>query len=92
MMANVLAVFAQFERRMIGQRTNDALAVKKAQGVRLGRPRTIPDTVRTRIDRMHSHGRSLSAIATALNVETVPTAHGGRAWHASTVRAVLRGA
>ena len=39
MMASVLAVFAQFERRLIGQRTRDALAVKRAQGVRLGRPR-----------------------------------------------------
>jgi DNA invertase Pin-like site-specific DNA recombinase len=37
MMANVLAAFAQFERRLIGQRTKDALAVKRAQGVRLGR-------------------------------------------------------
>jgi hypothetical protein len=30
--------FAQFERRLTSQRTKDALAVKKAQGVRLGRP------------------------------------------------------
>ena len=29
MMANVVASFAQFERRLIGQRTKDALAVKK---------------------------------------------------------------
>ena len=38
-MANVLATFAQFERRLIGQRTREALAVKRASGVRLGRPR-----------------------------------------------------
>ena len=37
-MANVLATFAQFERRLISQRTKDALAAKKAQGVRLGSP------------------------------------------------------
>jgi DNA invertase Pin-like site-specific DNA recombinase len=30
-MAHVLATFAQFERRLIGQRTRDALAAKKAQ-------------------------------------------------------------
>lgn len=38
MMASVLASFAQYERRLIGQRTRDALAVKREQGVRLGRP------------------------------------------------------
>ena len=28
-MASVLATFAQFERRLIGQRTKDALAIKR---------------------------------------------------------------
>ena len=37
-MANVLATFAQFQRRLISQRTQEALAVKRAQGVRVGRP------------------------------------------------------
>jgi DNA invertase Pin-like site-specific DNA recombinase len=41
-MANVLATFAQFERRLIGQRTREALAAKRASGVRLGRPVTLP--------------------------------------------------
>ena len=50
-MANVLAVFAQFERRLIGQRTREALAVKRLQGVRLGRrPVIMPATVRAQID------------------------------------------
>ena len=53
MMANVLAVFAQFERRMIGQRTKDALAVKRAQGVRLGRPTVLPPTFGLDIRRTH---------------------------------------
>ena len=44
-MANVLATFAQFERRLISQRTREALAVKRAQGVRLGRPPTLPQAV-----------------------------------------------
>ena len=46
MVANVLAVFAQFERRLIGQRTRDALATRRAAGVRLGRPQSIPPAVR----------------------------------------------
>lgn len=35
-MAHVMATFAQFERRLIGQRTKEALAVRRAEGVRLG--------------------------------------------------------
>jgi DNA invertase Pin-like site-specific DNA recombinase len=31
-MAHVLATFGQFERRLIGQRTKQALAAKKAAG------------------------------------------------------------
>jgi DNA invertase Pin-like site-specific DNA recombinase len=91
-MANVLATFAQFERRLISQRTREALAVKRAQGVRLGRPLAMPAKIRRRIRRDHEHGATLTAIAAALNREGVPTAHGGARWHPSTVRAALRAA
>src|SRR5262245_24400317 len=37
LVANVIASVAQWERRIIGQRTKEALAVKKAQGKHLGR-------------------------------------------------------
>src|SRR5438477_1203081 len=70
-MANVLATFAQFERRLIGQRTREALAVKKAQGVRIGRPRTMPDDVVQRIRREREQGRTLAAIAEGLNEDGV---------------------
>ena len=90
-MANVLATFAQFERRLIGQRTKEALAAKKAQGVRLGRPPSLPDEVRQRIAREREAGATLSAIAEALNRDGVATAQGGRQWWPSTVRGVLVG-
>jgi len=89
-MAHVLATFAQFERRLISQRTREALAVKRAQGVRLGRPSSMPAALRKRISRMHAGGDSLAAIARTLNAEGVTTAHGGARWHPSTVRAVLQ--
>jgi hypothetical protein len=47
-MVGVSAVFSQLERRLISQRTAAALAVKKANGVRLGRPRTAPSSPRGR--------------------------------------------
>jgi DNA invertase Pin-like site-specific DNA recombinase len=89
-MANVLATFAQFERRLIGQRTREALAAKRASGVRLGRPVSLPDAVNKRIAAERKAGHSLAAIAAMLNEEQVPTAQGGRQWWPSTVRAVLR--
>src|SRR6266567_961706 len=62
-MANVLATFAQFERRLIGQRTREALAIKRTEGVRLGRPPVLPQKVRTRIHAERAEQRSLAAIA-----------------------------
>jgi DNA invertase Pin-like site-specific DNA recombinase len=87
-MANVLATFAQFERRLISQRTREALAVKKAQGVRMGRPQTLPDKVVRRIKRERACGRSFAAIAEALNAGGVATAQGGKRWYPATVRYV----
>lgn len=87
-MANILATFAQLERRLIGQRTKDALAQKRAQGVKLGRPRTVPDEIRDRIIAEHDAGRSWSAIARGLDEEKIPTAQGGQRWYPATVRAV----
>jgi DNA invertase Pin-like site-specific DNA recombinase len=53
--ANMLATFAQFERRLISQRTKEALAVKKASGVRLAHPPALPQAVVRRIQRQRAH-------------------------------------
>lgn len=90
MLANVMMTFAQFERRLIGERTRAALAVLKTQGVRLGRPVALPPAVRASIGRWRAAGASAGAIAAALNASGTPTAHGGDRWYPSTVRAVLR--
>jgi DNA invertase Pin-like site-specific DNA recombinase len=89
MMANVLATFANVERRLIGMRTREGLAVRKREGVRLGRPSSLPRQVVARIRDLRSEGASLRTIATVLNEEDVPRAQGGRKWHASTISAVL---
>jgi DNA invertase Pin-like site-specific DNA recombinase len=89
MMATVVAAFAQYERRLIGQRTREALAVRKAAGVRLGRPVTVPAAVAARIAAARAAGASLQAIADRLSDEGVPTSQGGARWYPSTVRGVL---
>ena len=88
-MANVLATFAQFERRLIAERTREALAATRAQGVRLGRRSTLPPAVRRRIQQARAEGLSLPKIAEQLNAEGVPTGQGGRRWYPSSVRPVL---
>ena len=91
-MANMTATFAQLERRLIGERTRAALAVKKAQGIRLGRPHVLPASVRERIVAERTAGAGWTVIAGRLNAEAVPTAHGGQRWYAGTVRKVVTAA
>lgn len=88
--ASMMAVFSQLERRLISQRTREALAVKRSQGLRLGRPSALPAAVVERIVTARQAGTSLRGIAAELTADAVPTATGGR-WHASTVRVVLEG-
>ncbi len=90
MMASVMASFAQYERRLIGQRTRDALAALKARGVRLGRPVALSGNVRQRIGIERTKGSTLAVIADGLNADSVPTSQGGAKWYPSTVAAVLR--
>jgi len=42
-----------------------------------------------RIERQRARGDSLRVIAESLNRDRVPTAQGGKQWHASTVRGIL---
>lgn len=88
MMAAVLATFAQFERRLIGQRTKDALAVKREQGVRLGRPPEISGPAIRRIRELHRSGYRVAEIARKLNQEGIPTPRNG-SWHSPGVKRVL---
>jgi len=94
--ASMSVTFAQLERRLISQRITEALAVKKAQGVKIGRPRSLPDDVVARIvterEQRDAKGRrtAFQAIADGLNADGIATAQGGSAWRPSSVQAVLR--
>lgn len=87
--ATVISAASEWERKIIGVRTKEALAAKRASGVRLGRPSQLDPTVLDRIVRERAGGRTLQAIADDLNADGVPTTRGGQRWHVSTVRAGL---
>ena len=89
MVANVMASFSQFERRLIGERTAAALQAAKAAGQRLGRPRQMDSKTLRLIARKRDAGWSLGRIADHLTEKDTPTTRGGRCWYASTVRAAL---
>jgi DNA invertase Pin-like site-specific DNA recombinase len=88
-LASVMASAAQWERRIIGQRTREALAAKKAAGVQLGRPRSLPDAVIDRMSAERAAGRTLQGIANGLNADGTPTGQGGLRWYPSTVSQAL---
>lgn len=91
LVAQVMASFAEYERRIIGKRTSDALQELKASGKRLGRPRTLDQGVTDRIVTERAGGRTLADIAAGLTADGVVTARGG-AWRPSTIAAVLKSA
>jgi DNA invertase Pin-like site-specific DNA recombinase len=90
LMATVVSAFAQYERRLIGARTKDALAARRAAGV--VRPRALDPVVRERIVAERAAGRSLRAIADALTADGVPTARGNAKWYASAVKQIAEAA
>lgn len=64
-------------------------AVEFSPRRRAGRRPSVPAQVVARIQRDHAERKSLAEIARGLTADGVPTAHGGRQWWPSTVRAVL---
>jgi DNA invertase Pin-like site-specific DNA recombinase len=91
MTANIIASAAQYECRLIGQRTREGLAAKRAAGVRLGRPSVLPEDVVRRIVDERADGAGLRVIAEGLTADCGPTARGKANWSTSSVQAVLAG-
>jgi DNA invertase Pin-like site-specific DNA recombinase len=96
-MLHLYAALAEKERRLISQRTRDALAAKKAQGVKLGglnaKGIANREEAQQRAEALRPvfaglAGLSHRKMAAELNAMGVPTPAGGQ-WHAVTVKRVL---
>ena len=88
MQLNMFASLAQFERDRISERTREALAIKRSQGVSW-RPAVLAREVVTRIVRERANGKSFRAIARDLTADQIPTARGGSIWQVSAIQSVL---
>jgi DNA invertase Pin-like site-specific DNA recombinase len=90
-MQAITAVFAQLERRLISERTKEALQAARSRGVQLGRPVAVAAGVETTIlDLWRRRHLSANAIARELDSLGVPTPGRGKSWRPATVTAVLR--
>jgi DNA invertase Pin-like site-specific DNA recombinase len=90
LVANVMIAAGQWEREVCAERTRAALAVRRAQGVQLGRPASISSEVAERIRARRAEGATLRAICDELHAAGVETPRGGRLWRPSSLRGALR--
>ena len=81
MAANITISGSQYERRLISQRTRDALAAKRARGERPGAAPALPLEVTRRIVIERRQGRTFQAIADGLMADGIPTARGKTRWY-----------
>ena len=86
-----MAAAAEYERNLVSERTRAALAVKRAQGVRLGRPSLLDQETVARIVSERDAGKTWQAVADGLMADGVATAQGGVRWHPASVRKVYNG-
>jgi DNA invertase Pin-like site-specific DNA recombinase len=91
MVTTIQAAFGELERKMISTRTREALAEKKAQGVRLGRPASPRAAeLAARAARAREEGQTLQSIADELTAEGVETLRGGTEWRPSTISKLVK--
>lgn len=81
-MAGMLAVFGQLERELIGARTREGIAERRAEGTL---PSDVPPAARARMVALWHGCRNVSEVTRCMVAEDA-----SRTWHRNTVARVLR--
>lgn len=91
---HILNAVGQLERKLIGLRTKQTLAVKKSRGEHVGRPTLemtlSKETVQLIKNLYQSGAYSHESLAVELNLRGVPTASGKGQWRKNTVQKALK--
>lgn len=88
----ILALVAELERDLIAQRTKDALAVRKAAGMKLGRPSLVDTKTRGLIVELRASGATYQEIVETLASDEPPEGQPRKVWSISSVRNVCKAA
>jgi DNA invertase Pin-like site-specific DNA recombinase len=87
LVCGVFSAVSEWERDVIGQRTSDGLAARRAQGKPISRAAVADNPkLAARIKRMRDRGSTYQAIADKLNADGIPTMRGAKLWTVSAVR------
>ena len=90
LVANVVAAVANWEAKVIGSRTKEALAAIRSRGEPISRPAVAdhPQLLH-RIRALRDQVLTLQGVADRINADRVPTLRGGTEWRPSGLQAAL---
>ena len=87
--AQVIAAFAEYERRLISQRTKEAMKAAKDRGVHCGVTSKIPQEIVERIVNERLSGTTWMGICDGLDADDIPTAREAEFWQVGSVQSVF---
>lgn len=90
MMQTMFGMLAEYERRIISERTRDAMAAMIRQGKTVGRPREVDPAAVAYATHLRDEGMNWTAIASALDAAGY-TPPRSTTWHRHTVRHMVTG-
>jgi len=87
--AQVIAAFAEYERRLISQRTKEAMKAAKDRGVHCGVTSKIPQEIVERVVNERLAGATWMGIADGLDHDDIATAREAEFWQVGSIQSVF---